>query len=204
MVKISSKIQKYTDPWEHYVIDDFLSYDRFEEIKNLLTVEEEYLELFGFYTRSNHYFRFEKKDVIPEINEVFNYLFPDRDKNLKKVNHWTIHPANFDYNLHIDNKSRLYTAVLYLKPENNIGTFVAKNRSEFVDNHQSPSLDSEYTKEIKFKPNRLFVHKSDPYTWHAYASSTQRCTYNTFLIDPAFVEEGRPEKDKKFHIDINN
>ena len=199
---MESKIQKYSDPWTHYVIDDFLSPERFEEVINLLSVEEEYLDLFGFYSRSNHYFRFEKKDIIPEINEVFDELFPDRDLNLKKINHWSIHPSNFKYNLHVDNKSRLYTAVFYLKPDNNIGTFLASNKSPFSDDHQKPNLKSEYHVEVKFRPNRLLLHKSEPHTWHSYASSTQRCTYNAFLIDPELVDEGRLEKDNKYHIDI--
>jgi hypothetical protein len=197
------KVKQYNDPWDYYVIDDFLTPERFDYIKKLAIIEKEYLDTFGFYSRSNHYFRFEKNDVLPEITNIFNELFPNREKHLKKINHWTIHPPNFKYNLHVDNKSRLYTAVLYIAPEENIGTFVAKNNSIFKDDHKEPEFPNQYEKEIEFKPNRLFLHKSEPHTWHSYGSSTERVTFNSFLVDPNLINEGRIEKDVKFHININ-
>lgn len=195
------KVEKYSDPWDHYVVDDFLLPERFEDIKRLVEKEKEYLNMFGYYSRSNHYYRFEGTDLLPEVNDLFDKLFPDRSDGLKKINHWSIHPENFQYKLHVDNKSRLYTAVLYISPEENVGTFLAKNNGSFKDNHESSDTKSEYEVEVEFKPNRLFIHKSDPHTWHRYGSSTQRVTLNTFLVDPNLIEEGR--MDTRFLIDIN-
>ena len=102
------------------------------------------------------------------------------------------------------NKLNYYAAWLHgLSFIGVLGTFLAKNKSPFSDNHQKPAFKSEYHVEVEFKPNRLLLHKSEPHTWHSYGSSTQRCTYNAFLIDPELVDEGRPEKDSKYHIDIN-
>ena len=77
------------------------------------------------------------------------------------------------------------------------------NSKHFKNDHKSPEFANEYEKEIEFKPNRLFLHKSEPHTWHAYASSTERSTFNSFLVDPNLIEEGRIDKNVKFHIDIN-
>lgn len=197
------EVKKYNDPWDHYIIDDFLSPDRFNQIKNLVEIEKKYLNMFGFYSRSNHYYRFETEDILPELNILFYELFPDIDKSLKKINHWSIHPENFSYNLHVDSKSRLYTAVLYVAPEKNIGTFLAKNDEEFRDDHKEPDKKSQYEIEVEFKPNRLFLHKSDAHTWHRYASSTERVTINSFLVDTDLIREGRIDKNVKFHININ-
>ena len=56
------------DPWPHNTYDDFLSDKRFYEIQELAKQEFVYLDMFGFYSRSGHYFRFVKDDIIPEIN----------------------------------------------------------------------------------------------------------------------------------------
>jgi hypothetical protein len=197
------EVKKYSDPWDHYIIDNFLSPERFNYIKNLVKIEKRYLDTFGFYSRSNHYYRFEKNDILPELNNLCKELFVNNFENLKKINHWSIHPENFSYNLHVDNKSRLYTAVLYVEPEKNIGTFLAKNNDEFKDDHKEPKEKSEYEIEVEFKPNRLFLHRSEPHTWHRYASSTERVTINSFLVDPNLIEEGRIDKNVKFHININ-
>lgn len=177
---------KYTKgnyPWEHFIIDDFLSSDRFEEILEKIEIENKYLDMFGFYSRSNHYYRYERFAILPELDEVYDELFSDRSKDLYKINHYSIHPENYSYNTHVDNSSRLYTAVLYVAPSKNVGTILCKNNSDFKDNHNKPANKNLDEVEIEFKPNRLFIHKSTENTWHRYAATSQRYTINTFLVD---------------------
>jgi hypothetical protein len=194
------KIQKYNYPWEHYVIDDFLSEKRFHEIKTNVDQEETYLDMFGYYSRRNHYYRYDKYDVLPELNLLLKELFPNKNKNLKKINHWSIHPENFHMTPHIDNESRLYTAVLYIEPKDNIGTILCKNDSQFKEDHGLPDRQAEEEIEVEFKPNRLFIHKSEPNTWHRFSSTTKRITFNSWLVDPNLIIENRIEH--KFLIDI--
>jgi hypothetical protein len=190
-------------PWQHLILDDFLSQDRFEEIKKLAETELEYLDMFGFYTRSNHYLRYVKEDIIPEVNSLFLEFKESRpySKSLKKIIHWSIHPENFSYPEHIDNESRIFTTVLYVTPKDNIGTILCKNESPLNPDHGRPSLKSEYEVESTWKQNRLFAHNSlDGKTWHRYGATTQRCTLNCFFVEPSKIIENRIEN--KFLIDI--
>lgn len=175
------------DPWPHKVYDNFLSHERFEEIKILAKQELTYLDMFGFYTRNGHYIRFVKEDILPEIDSTLLEPFTEKrpfDKPLKKLIHWSIHPENFSARTHIDNDSRIFTAILYIDPEINLGTVLCKNSSNHVSDHGSPYLDNEYEVEVGWKPNRLFTHCSiDGKTWHNYSSSSQRITLNVFFVD---------------------
>ena len=194
------KIQKNNYPWNHYIVDDFLSEERFDYINKLVLDEKKYLDMFGYYSRSNHYYRFDEKDILPELNDLYDHLFPDRNKSLKKINHWSIHPENFTYHTHVDNESRLYTSVLYISPEPNCGTILCKNDSEFKKDHQLPDKETEDEIEIEFKPNRLFLHESTPNSWHRYFATNKRVTLNSFLVNPELIAPGR--MDKNFLIDI--
>lgn len=188
-------------PWEHYIIDDFLSNDRFEEILKNVETEKKYLDMFGYYSRSNHYYRFERFPILPELDQLFNELFPDESKGLSKINHYSIHPENHTYHTHVDNSSRIYSAVLYVAPSKNIGTIMCKNNSEFKDGHNKPDTENIDEVEIEFKPNRLFVHKSTNNTWHRYGASSQRVTINTFLVDKTMLDT--VQLNNKYLIDNN-
>ena len=175
------------NPWPHKIYDNFLSYERFEELQNLAKQELTYLDMFGFYTRSGHYVRYVKNDIIPEIDYSFIEEFQQTrliNKPLKKLIHWSIHPEKFSYPPHIDNDSRIFTAVLYIDPKDNIGTVLCKNNSKHVMDHGQPTIDSEYEVEVGWKPNRLFTHCSvNGKTWHRYSASSQRTTLNVFFVD---------------------
>lgn len=182
------KFTKHSYPWEHYIVDDFLSEDRFEQILEGVEREKKYLDMFGYYSRSNHYYRYERFSILPELDQLYNKLFPDRLMSLCKINHWSIHPENYSYHTHVDNSSRLYTAVLYVAPSKNVGTILCMNNSEFKDDHNKPDDKNIDEVEIEFKPNRLFIHKSTDKTWHRYGATNQRVTINTFLVDKTMLD----------------
>ena len=187
----------YSDePWPHINIKNFLIKERFEEILELSKKEFEYLDMFGFYTRSNHYIRFVKDDILPEVTQELFETLPARDhaKPLKKIIHWSIHPEGFSYPMHIDNESRISTAVLYITPEQNKGTILCKNNSKHIKDHGSPNEESEYEIETEWEPNTLFLHNSiNGKTWHRYEATTQRCTLNVFFVQPDLIIENRIE-----------
>ena len=196
------------DPWPHNTYDDFLSDKRFYEIQELAKQEFAYLDMFGFYSRSGHYFRFVKDDIIPEIN--LSLLDPYKNirkynKPLKKLIHWSIHPENFSYPPHIDNDSRIFTAVLYIEPKENIGTILCKNNSDHSLDHGQPTLESEYEVEVGWQPNRLFTHCSvNGKTWHRYSSSLQRTTLNVFFVDEDKILPDRMDKNFLINIEGKN
>lgn len=184
------------DPWPHINLENFLSQERFNEIVELSIKEHEYLDMFGFYSRSGHYTRFVKEDIIPEVTfDLFDGLpIRDYDAPLRKIIHWSIHPAGFSYPAHIDNNSRISTAVLYVTPDHNKGTILCKNNSGHVKDHGTPDQEPEYEIETPWSPNTLFLHNSiDGKTWHRYEASTQRCTLNVFFVQPDRIVPGRLE-----------
>ena len=77
-----------------------------------------------------------------------------------------ISPPGFKEKNHIDNFSKLLSAIVYLSPENNYGTFF----------HES--IDDEKPKEITWKVNRclITVNKYNK-TWHSYRSHVDQYRY---------------------------
>lgn len=183
------------DPWRHKIIPDFLSDQRFDAIKLFAKREEKYLSMFGFYTRSGHYIRYEPHDILPEVTfDLFSDMPMRKYNKLKKIIHWSIHPAGFSYPEHIDNESRISTAVLYITPKKNKGTILCKNNSKHNPDHGRPDKPSEYEIETVWRPNNLFLHNSiDSTTWHRYEATTQRTTLNVFFVDPDKIIPGRIE-----------
>ena len=129
----------------------------------------------------------------------YHYEGGHKYKSLRKLVHWSVHPPKFNYPEHIDNDSRIFTAVLYVNPKNNLGTILCKNNSSHAEDHGKPKLLSDYEVEVPWKQNTLFTHNSiNGKTWHRYSSSTQRITLNVFFVDPNLILPGRI--DTKFLI----
>lgn len=192
------------DPWQHIAIDNFLPEERFKQIEELAKRELDYLDMFGFYTRSGHYIRYLKEDLLPELNDLFLQMPRSRPytRPLKKLCHWSIHPAGFTNNTHIDNSSRISTFVFYVSPDQNKGTILCKNNSPYLEDHANAELPSEYEIEVPWKPNTLFAHNSlDGETWHRYEATTQRCTLNCFFVQPELIKPDRIEN--RFLLDLD-
>ena len=191
----------FNDPWEYKNIENFLSQERFDELKQQALAELEYLDMFGFYRRSGHYIRYVKNDIIPEVTQdLFSDMPKRKHTKLKKLIHWSIQPKGFKYPAHIDNDSRISTAILYVSPEENSGTILCSNNSGHVADHGAPSMKSDYEVTAEWSPNTLFVHNSiNGKTWHRYEATEQRCTLNIFFVQPDLIAEGRLEK--RFLID---
>lgn len=216
--KLLMKISKHYKPWEHIIVEDFLSADKFEQIKNLGMIEyEKYLRDGSNHSYTDHkddasytklakYTKFFTEDIIPETNQFFKMLPKHRGfkGQLKKVIHFQISPPNFDFPLHIDNVSRINTCSFYIHPEKSIGTILADNPSRNDDGDHNAADKKSYSEiEVPWKPNTLFVHNSIPNkTWHKYMGDSYRITMNLFLIQPDLVRQGRGIKPENL-IDID-
>ena len=156
----------YTDPWPHIIIDDFLPDDGhialYNQARNL-TSKRNLKPLFK-------YDLFEKYDL-----EQYLEVLPHRPYNkLEKLIHYAKTPFHYQNKIHCDIESKILSAVLYLGPNENIGTSLYRkdNRNTFV-------------KMTEWKPNRMFIFCGvSGTTWHKFsANHLDRYTLNWFLIN---------------------
>ena len=189
------KIDFITEPWEHIIIDDFLSPERFEHIQNLAIEELGRFQVEGLNTfRGDRYNRYTDVDLLPEVTLDIMKLMPHRDYDkLVKVNHWSIMPPNTSYPAHIDNRSRIHTFTFYIAPEKNLGTILCDNPST-NDNgdHGQPDQSTICEYPIEWKPNRAFVHNPRPKQWHRFVSGdTHRINLSVFFMDVDKINSNR-------------
>ena len=193
--KQKMKINFVTEPWEHIIIDDFLSPERFEHIQNLAIEELGRFQVEGLNTfRGDRYNRYTDVDLLPEVTLDIMKLMPHRDYDkLVKVNHWSIMPPNTSYPAHIDNRSRIHTFTFYVAPEKNLGTILCDNPSNNDDgDHGQPDQPTICEYPIEWKPNRAFVHNARPKQWHRFASGdTTRINLSVFFMDLDKINSNR-------------
>lgn len=166
-----------TEPWFYISIDNFLPESEFNKLKSealdVPTID-------GEVSRKIHGY-----DPTPQIETLFKTFLRAKDKygieirdfkSLKKFIHYAVTPPNFTHKMHIEAPFKIMSAVLYLGPEENIGTRLYRTK------------DDKDPIEVEWKPNRLFVFCGHDHTFHDYASTDTRYTYNYFLVDPNVVE----------------
>lgn len=193
------KINYDKKPWEHVIIDDFLSPDRFEHIQDLAIQELGRFQVEGSNTfRGDKYVRYTKEDLLPEVTMDIMKLLPHREyDDLVKLNHWTIMPPHGNYPTHIDNASRIHTFTFYVAPEKNLGTILCDNPSTNDDgDHGQPNQSTICEYPIEWKPNRAFVHNPRPKQWHRFGSGdTTRINLSVFYADPNKIRSHRQDFD---------
>ena len=191
------KITHYEKPWQHVIIDDFLSPERFKTIEDLAIQELGRYQIEGPNTRRGKYQRYTDVDLLPEVTLETMNLMEHRDYDkLVKLNHWAIMPPNTDYPTHIDNASRIHTFTFYVAPEKNVGTILCDNPST-NDNgdHGQPDQPTVCEYPIEWKPNRAFVHNPRSKQWHRYRSGdTHRINLSVFFADPTKIKPNRHEQ----------
>jgi len=166
-----------TDPWFYIAVDDFLPTEQFENLRDdalRIAADGDQVQRQIF----NH-------DPTPQIESFIRTFLKAQStsgvrirphRELKKFIHYAVTPANFNHAMHVEAEFKIMSAVLYLGPEENIGTRLYKSPED-----QNPI-------EVEWVPNRLFVFCGHDHTWHDYASTNTRYTYNYFLVDPHVVQ----------------
>ena len=192
------KITHHEKPWQHVIIDDFLSPERFKTIEDLAIQELGRYQIEGLNTfRGDRYNRYTDVDLLPEVTlEIMNLMeHRDYDK-LVKINHWSIMPPNTSYPAHIDNRSRIHTFTFYVAPEKNLGTILCDNPSTSDDgDHGQPDQSTICEYPVQWKTNRAFVHNPSPMKWHRYESDdTVRINLSVFFADPTKIKPNRHEQ----------
>ena len=185
-------------PWEHIIIDDFLSPERFEHIQNLAIEELGRYQVEGPNTPRGKYVRYTKDDLLPEVTlDIMELLHTREYDDLVKLNHWSIIPPHVKYPPHVDNASRIHTFTFYVAPEKNLGTILCDNPSTNDDgDHGQPDQPTICEYPIEWKPNRAFVHNPRPKQWHRYESGdTTRINLSVFYADPNKIKSHRQDFD---------
>tara|TARA_B100001250_G_scaffold293788_1_gene255411 strand:+ start:129 stop:851 length:723 start_codon:yes stop_codon:yes gene_type:complete len=210
-------VKHIKEPWEYISIENFLSPDRWQTIRDLA---ENQLKLYYEWlakdnkvyfnkenARRNKYNGYEDTDIIPETNELFyKYKLDHREYTgkLKKVIHWAIAEPGWVYPAHCDNRARISTTIMYVDPDRSDGTILHANPSKNdKGDHEAADKESSYTYEIPWKPNKVFFHNPIPNkTWHSIRNShtTPRITLNTFLVQEDLVAKNRCYSGKEIEI----
>ena len=198
-----------TDPWQHMVIDDFLSKERWEEIKRMAHYELMAYQRNPKLTPSGKWIRWCDTDILPEANVVHKmmpkfrdveYLYSGYPSSVKKIMHWAVCPPNYVMPMHCDYDARFFTNVLYISPDETYGTILCENDSEYDDYHRlNTTLESNKREvEVEWKPNRLFAFNNMDKAWHYYKSGNHpRIVLQSFFVD---LNKILPNKDEWDHL----
>lgn len=190
------KLIHHNDPWDYITVENFLNEEDWKNIQDLASEELSRYKLEGPNTPRGKYIRFLDYDLLPQANFLFKehkYHRPFEGK-LKKIVHWAIQPPGNKYPIHIDNESRIHTTMLYIAPEESVGTILCKNRSPHVKDHGPAAYESDYEIEVPWEPNKIFSHNTrEGVTWHRYQSDDigNRISLSTFFVDPSKIIPGR-------------
>ncbi len=151
-----------TDPWPHIVIDNFLSEKDLRYFTWLAGEMEKRYQASG--STDGHYRHWFKHDILSEYNmmqyfEQFEYKMPYESLQTQ-VGLIRFMPNNY-YPIHCDAHYKIMSTVIYITPEENLGTRMFREQDE-----------STLVKENTWKPNKAFMFCNyQGYTWHDYASS---------------------------------
>lgn len=178
----------YKIPWEHLIVDNFLDDDVFKQITEELQITQKTLinqkrNTDGWWPFHLENMGVSKKttDLIMEINrEILDntYIiekFSDASKST--IGYYSIPRFNFTHpfikeEIHDDSGDKTVVILLYLAPENSIGT-----------NLYTKNTLSSLSKTIEWKPNRaVFFAPKKNVTWHDFESNNlPRYTINFYF-----------------------
>jgi len=174
------KITKSNNPWEHYVIDDFLPINLYNDLCDYYISNKNEDKPLS-YLRD-----MQSEDIIKLDSIVQNDLYPFlvkeglyKDEDFKPWRsrwHFSSFEPHGRYGKHLDIKSKVSSLVIYMDP--NLSNFPPEQGTIlYKDEH-----GDEGQKQIKWKPNSgVFFRRKDNITWHSYAnlsSSDYRITLN--------------------------
>ena len=175
-----------TTPWPHQIIENAWDKSVFEKLKTQCIEKLNFptTELVQIYPKDyKEYgidFYDETLNICESLYENIKVLCGKYPKhrwyeNLGvNVHISVIPPLPWQNPIHQEGLEKIWTAVTYVSPENNVGTkfYTAQTKDAYVG-------------EAKWKPNNTFVFcGQEGHTWHSYESNenTNRITFNTFIM----------------------
>lgn len=157
-------------PWKHEIIDNFLEQEDFDFLStvDILTPEDGGYELSknqifkdGQLNSSYPYDflkRFEKR-YFQKCIDILERHAPDKvdDVTYMELN-VVVTGKTFEFPVHPDSQDKLLSCVIYLQPEENIGTIMYE------------AEDGDPVATCEWKQNRCMIFSRDEETWHSYKS----------------------------------
>jgi hypothetical protein len=159
-------------PWEHKIIDGFLSPELFEKINKAaqhISQHSEDNRYIGMWLRTAEEFGV-SSETVSEIISIADDLLDNISELAKPFKHFNssyhgyycmpkfaITGKDYRFPIHTDGSNKVLVVVLYLYPEKNLGTHF----------YTKEDINS-YTHTLEWKPNRAFMltpHNNED-TWH--------------------------------------
>lgn len=173
------------DPWPYQILNDTLSSGTFDKLK------QQCIEKFNFETNELHHifprnyeeygldFYDETVDICKTLLKNYKSLCGKYPKHRNFPNlginaHISITPPlPYKFHIHQEGIEKIWSAVTYITPENNVGTKMYSKQTE-----------ESFVKEAEWIPNSTFIFcGQEGQTWHSYESNqnTNRITFNLFI-----------------------
>lgn len=161
-------------PWKYYIVDDFFCESCFskilEELKNLVPDKTD----FGHHEGREDYTAFRSYNHIQQYLNCVDYMYT-LYPNHRSYDHLFCYPnllqmkEGVNWPVHADIEEKTCTLVIYIDPEESIGTEIYS--TQYERDHA-----------IEWKPNRAsFFCPETNKTWHAYHSPKATRTTLTFF-----------------------
>lgn len=177
------------EPWEHKIIDNFFPQDVFEKIRevaidlsNRFTIPEKTNPMWlhevlkqGGDSKTVDTIIDATDDILANIEDIMSDFthYQKSAQGYYAMPKFGISGKGFNYPVHTESNHKVLLFVIYMFPENDIGTSLYKNQEE-----------SSLYKSVEWKPNRAFMMapQSKDITWHNWSSSINpsRTTLNIF------------------------
>ena len=185
------------------IIDEFLSNKDFEELSNLSLKKIDKEEIKVYHNKitkdglieiaeciSNDLLKKLHNDYNKKALNILRDLYPEK-LDLYEFSEFHIIEtgANYVFPIHDDTPDKLLSGVIYLKPENNTGTF-------FYDSKKGMNK-----REVEWKQNRaVFFSRKERSTWHSYEGdkNNNRITLVYNLMTSKIKEVCKIEKSNFF------
>jgi len=174
-------ISKFSTPWAHVVIDNFLPEKLFKLLVSSIVNQDFSFESKSFYNNFNldYFEQFEKPEVTDyfkkHINEAFlleHFSITRKYSQLKPHFDFQIMRKFGSSSIHCDLEEKIMTSVFYIHPKLNTGTILYDQNKNF-------------SKTIDWIPNRAFIFcPITDVTWHSYKNESFpfRATLNFNLL----------------------
>ena len=176
-----------TQPWPHIVIDNFLKNEHFEYLESHLNglaalnrkphhVYDNYIDAENVVNSSCL-----PEEFVRKLQDSYHHVCMDILNNLAPLKaqlythsefHLVYTRNGFSFPIHDDIPQKLLSCVVYLSPQENLGTYLYEKK------HDKTPFST-----VEWKQNRaLFFSRIDSTTWHSYSAkenSTRLClVYN--------------------------
>ncbi len=198
------------DPWQHKIIEDFFPDHIFEKIREVAkSLSDQVIDSEKTYPMwlNEALNRGADPSIIDVIIEAADnildnipYLLEDfTDKQFSSQGYFAmpkfgISGKNFKYPIHTESSHKVILFVIYLYPDNDVGTRLYRENDE-----------KSFTKAIPWKPNTAFmtaITGDNDKTWHNWSGSGNptRITLNIFCekleqLENSVIRSGRSNTD---------